>query len=100
MKDDTTSEFGIKDFAVKTVSWTKEREEKLTEEQKKIAKRPRLSVVGTWGGYLSPQNQVTHDAQDQEPMGYQHFAFFVQIGLEGEESFQMLQDLSWERIVH
>mmetsp|Transcript_143161 Transcript_143161/g.398971 ORF Transcript_143161/g.398971 Transcript_143161/m.398971 type:complete len:1166 (-) Transcript_143161:183-3680(-) len=90
-----------------TVAWTKVREETLTEVQNSISKRARFGVVGSWTGWVR-QAQLTFRSVDAAglPAGLSAGAaqctyyFFVQIGPDGQESFQLLQDLDWDRVIH
>mmetsp|Transcript_70295 Transcript_70295/g.227598 ORF Transcript_70295/g.227598 Transcript_70295/m.227598 type:complete len:629 (-) Transcript_70295:78-1964(-) len=82
---------------VMKVSWDKVRDQELTEEQRAISKYSCFSVVGSWAGWVR-QTQLTFGGQ---PLGQPaYFYFFVQIGPDGQESFQLLQDCNWDRVVH
>lgn len=75
----------------KKVSWKKERQEVLTEEQQAIAARPRFSVIGTWDDGTG-QTEIRWTGQCYE--------FCLQVGARGIEGFQVLQDCDWGRIYH
>lgn len=89
------------------VSWTKVREEPLTEEMGNIAKRQRFGVVGSWAGWVR-QTQLTWGGIITAGLPTQLTLsgaaswqyFFVLIGSDGWESFQLLQDLDWDRVIH
>nr|AQS99229.1 type I polyketide synthase [Gambierdiscus excentricus] len=89
----------------KEVRWEKLKNEPLTDEQKLISKRAVVSVVGSWSdGYRQSHllwgGAVTANlpwAGSDAPALYH---FFVEIGPDGQESFQLLQDGSWDIIVH
>mmetsp|Transcript_69036 Transcript_69036/g.202089 ORF Transcript_69036/g.202089 Transcript_69036/m.202089 type:complete len:1148 (-) Transcript_69036:153-3596(-) len=87
----------------KKISWEKLRTEALTEEQQKEAKRPVIGAVGSWSGYLL-QRALAWE-RDEAPTPWSQSArsvlrFFVEVGPEGEESFQLLQDGDWDQIIH
>nr|AQS99206.1 type I polyketide synthase [Gambierdiscus excentricus] len=89
------------------VSWVKLREEQLTAEQDSISKRARFGVVGSWGAWVR-QSQLTFGGVTSVSVPgalspswtSTLYYFFVQIGPGGQESFQLLQDLDWDRVIH
>mmetsp|Transcript_103656 Transcript_103656/g.323083 ORF Transcript_103656/g.323083 Transcript_103656/m.323083 type:complete len:1159 (+) Transcript_103656:83-3559(+) len=90
----------------KKVSWERLRSETLTKEQQRTAKQPVIGVVGSWSGYLL-QRHLTfegHTMAGRMPWaggsGASSLSFFVEVGPDGEESFQLLQDGDWDKIVH
>lgn len=93
--------------ADKKISWQRVENQPLTEEQKKEAARPVLSVVGSWSGYLL-QRGITYEGQHiASKMPWTGTAstqatssFFVEIGPDGEASFQLLQDGDWDKVIH
>lgn len=107
---DTTSEFGIDNFEVKRVGWERLRSEPLTKAQMAAARIPRFGVVGTWSGFAS-QSEIKYEGQ--EPVtksadgaaiagaaAISRYSFFVKVGSDAQESFQLLHELDWSRIVH
>lgn len=86
--DEYAEDYGIDTVDVKKVSWSKLRTEEVPKE---LAGQPRFSVVGSWDGWNTQReahwNGSTHH-------------FFVAIGKDKFESFQVLQDLSWNRVFH
>mmetsp|Transcript_17101 Transcript_17101/g.54772 ORF Transcript_17101/g.54772 Transcript_17101/m.54772 type:complete len:1163 (-) Transcript_17101:214-3702(-) len=90
----------------KKISWEKLRSEPLTQEQERMARRPVITVVGSWSGWLL-QGELTWDGHDMSsrmpwagPNTAATLSFFVEIGPDGEESFQFLQDGDWNKIIH
>jgi len=89
------------------VFWQKLRTEALTEEQQREARRPHMSVVGSWSGYLVQRGLTWEgvDVSTASPFSSGlnapgALSFLVEVGPDGEESFQLLQDGDWERIIH
>lgn len=78
------------------VSWELSRKEELSEEQLVESRRLRLGVAGSWSDYAR-QNQLDYEGQDELRS---NFGFYVTVGSEGVASFQLLQDLDWNRLVH
>jgi len=79
-----------------SVSWQRRRREELSEEQVAEASRLKLGVAGSWT-----------DFAQQQPLVYEGtglfrvtYGFLVEIGEEASESFQLLLDQSWGRLVH
>uniref|UniRef100_A0A7S0A995 Ketosynthase family 3 (KS3) domain-containing protein n=1 Tax=Pyrodinium bahamense TaxID=73915 RepID=A0A7S0A995_9DINO len=87
-----------------TVSWEKLRTDALSEEQKSIAKRPVFSVVGSWTGFMRQTVLSLEKSTVKVPWtGFLASAlvhFFVEVGPDGHESFQLLQGCSWDVIIH
>eukprot|EP00408_Alexandrium_pacificum_P025336 CAMPEP_0171183242 /NCGR_PEP_ID=MMETSP0790-20130122/15179_1 /TAXON_ID=2925 /ORGANISM="Alexandrium catenella, Strain OF101" /LENGTH=1162 /DNA_ID=CAMNT_0011648215 /DNA_START=63 /DNA_END=3551 /DNA_ORIENTATION=+ len=89
------------------VSWTKVREEPLTEEMNNLSKRSRFGVVGSWAGWVR-QSQLTWGGVNLAGLptemtlagGSSWQYFFIIIGSDGWESFQLLGDLDWDRVIH
>mmetsp|Transcript_103657 Transcript_103657/g.323091 ORF Transcript_103657/g.323091 Transcript_103657/m.323091 type:complete len:1165 (+) Transcript_103657:83-3577(+) len=89
------------------VSWTKVREETLTEDQASVSKRARFGVVGSWGGWVR-QSQLTFGGVVSAGLPTEltlggvaaWYYFFVKIGQDGSESFQLTQDLDWDSLIH
>jgi len=83
------------------------REEPLTDQMDNIAKRHRFGVVGSWAGWVR-QTQLTWGGIASSGLptegalagGLSWQYFFVRIGSEGSEGFQLLQDLDWDRVIH
>eukprot|EP00930_Biecheleria_cincta_P098875 TRINITY_DN9052_c0_g2_i1.p1 TRINITY_DN9052_c0_g2~~TRINITY_DN9052_c0_g2_i1.p1 ORF type:complete len:1203 (+),score=231.24 TRINITY_DN9052_c0_g2_i1:243-3611(+) len=77
---------------VKRISWEKLREGAPVEE----FRRPPLAVLGSWAGFarMQPMKQVN------QPNGQCLYSFQVQLGLQGVEAFQLVQDFDWNAVVH
>jgi len=81
-----------------TVSWSRVRQEPLSEAQLLASKRTRLAVVGSWTGWAEQSLlSLSGGSTAQEP-SLQYF--FLQIGPEGQESFQLLRDCDWSQVFH
>jgi len=78
------------------VSWERLRTEALSPAQLEEASRPRLGVVGSWSDF-GLQHELTYEGLDGDRSQY---SFFVAIGTEGGEAFQLLRELSWDRLIH
>nr|AQS99306.1 type I polyketide synthase [Gambierdiscus excentricus] len=66
------------------------RHEDLTEEEVFLARRPRYRIVGTWDGWQGKEMTWTGN----------RFEHFVQVGTVGMESFQILEEGSWNRCLY
>jgi hypothetical protein len=77
---------------VKRVSWEKLREGAPVEE----FRRPPLMVLGSWAGFARMQPMK----QQNQPDGQCLYSIHVQLGLEGIEAFQLIQDFNWNAVVH
>jgi polyketide synthase-associated protein len=76
---------------VKTVSWKLTETKELTEEQNQIAVRTRYAVFGSWdGGKRLRELQWTGS----------YYRFFIELGGDVKESFQVVEDMDWDRIWH
>eukprot|EP00747_Dinoflagellata_sp_TGD_P114663 gnl/TRDRNA2_/TRDRNA2_171982_c1_seq1.p1 gnl/TRDRNA2_/TRDRNA2_171982_c1~~gnl/TRDRNA2_/TRDRNA2_171982_c1_seq1.p1 ORF type:complete len:385 (+),score=73.58 gnl/TRDRNA2_/TRDRNA2_171982_c1_seq1:81-1157(+) len=85
-----TLEYGLDS---KKVSWEVIDTATLTEEEQAIGRLTRLYLVGSWDNFKRPHELLSF-GQERE------FCRVIQIGLEREETFQILQDGDWNDIVH
>ncbi|CAK9079433.1 Phenolphthiocerol/phthiocerol polyketide synthase subunit A ((Phenol)carboxyphthiodiolenone synthase subunit A) (Beta-ketoacyl-acyl-carrier-protein synthase I) (Phthiocerol synthesis polyketide synthase type I PpsA) [Durusdinium trenchii] len=77
----------------KKVSWEKVREAKRGSEE--LAKSSRLGVVGSWNGFGKVHRMHSFEADGQTV-----YNFLVEVGRQGFESFQLVQDFDLSRILH
>lgn len=76
---------------VKTVSWKRTETKALTDEQHETANRPRYAVFGTWNGGTR--------LRELEWTGT-HYRVYIELGPDVKESFQIVEELDWDRIWH
>ncbi|CAJ1405861.1 unnamed protein product [Effrenium voratum] len=78
----------------KAISIERLGEKELSEDQVRQLGRLRLSAFGTWdpGAGGSRMREL--------PWAGSCFHFFVRLGAQGKESFQLLEDFSWNRVIH
>ncbi|CAK9028858.1 unnamed protein product [Durusdinium trenchii] len=81
----------------KKVSWEKVREAKRGSEE--LAKSSRLGVVGSWNGFGKVHRMHSFEA-DGQTAACQVYNFLVEVGRQGFESFQLVQDFDLSRILH
>mmetsp|Transcript_61872 Transcript_61872/g.180834 ORF Transcript_61872/g.180834 Transcript_61872/m.180834 type:complete len:1030 (-) Transcript_61872:170-3259(-) len=75
---------------VRNVSWKKTGDQDLSEEQKEALSRTRYAVFGSWDGGTR-MRELKWGSTD-------YYYFFVQLGSEGKEEFQLVQDFDWGMI--
>jgi len=78
------------------VSWRQVRREDLTEDQLAESRRPRIGVAGSWSDFARQQPLFFHGLEG----GREKYGTFVTIGQDGWESFQLLMEHDWNRVVH
>jgi len=76
---------------VRRVSWTKTGDRDLSEEQKEAAKRTRFAALGSWDGGARLRELKWNGS---------FYYFFVELGSDGKEEFQLVQDFDWNKIFH
>merc|ERR1712187_971643 len=76
---------------VKTVSWKLTETKELTDEQNQTAMLTRYAVFGSWdGGNRLRELQWTGS----------YYRVFIELGGDVKESFQIVEDMDWDRIWH
>jgi len=78
-------------FDVRQVFWEKTGERALSEEQKEAVFRTRYAVFGSWDG----GNRLR-----ELKWSGTYYYFYVELGSEVKESFQLVQELDWDKIFH
>mmetsp|Transcript_93964 Transcript_93964/g.265926 ORF Transcript_93964/g.265926 Transcript_93964/m.265926 type:complete len:1160 (+) Transcript_93964:86-3565(+) len=88
------------DRSAMKVTWEKVREEKLTDDQLSASSRPRVSVVGSWAGWVRQVPLAWGGRNLALPGAPAELYFFVQMGADAQESFQLLEDYNWDAVLH
>eukprot|EP00931_Biecheleriopsis_adriatica_P073763 TRINITY_DN47990_c0_g1_i1.p1 TRINITY_DN47990_c0_g1~~TRINITY_DN47990_c0_g1_i1.p1 ORF type:complete len:1197 (+),score=220.30 TRINITY_DN47990_c0_g1_i1:254-3592(+) len=79
---------------VKRISWDKIRES--PDQSLALRSAPELAVIGSWDGFARIVQMSLESSTPQNTV----YSFYVQLGPQGVEGFQLVQDFDWSRIVH